>query len=184
MSKITTYTKTPGGEQKLQSTLSQIAFDTLNKIDADELGRRDIKIIVEKMKQSITDSLSAYVDEEESYCLPLHIELKNLEELLRDPLIDSDEIADELSLLSTAIVVYNLSHYYKNSLLSSNRNDHHAYMFQVVNSFACDFYRDYLVDGAEFYIVRHNCTIMDYEMDFLLHWLEFGTPETKEEWIL
>ena len=159
-------------ERKLPNTLSQITFEQLNEIDANELGRSEIETIVKKMKQSIHEG--------KTKSLPFHINLYNLDELLSDPKVEQDEIIDELSLLATAIILFNLSRYYKNTLLSSDLNDHHAQMLQAVNSFACTFYNDYMIEGLEFQIVHADC-IMDHEMSFLLYWLEVAT---KEEWTI
>ena len=167
-------------EHKLQSTLSKITCEILNDIDANELGRSEIETIVKKIKQSIDDGVSAYLNAGERYCLPLHIDLQELDSLLSDPKVDEDEIIDELSLLTTAIILFNLSRYYKNTLLSSDLNDHHAQMLQAVNSFANKFYRDDMIQGCEFHITHSEC-IMDYEIEFLLCWLEVAT---KEEWTI
>jgi len=168
-------------ERKLPNTLSQITFEQLNEIDANELGRSEIETIVKKMKQSIDDGLYAYLHEGKTKSLPFHINLYNLDELLSDPKVEQDEIIDELSLLATVIILFNLSRYYKNSLLSSSRNDHHSYMLEAVNSFANKFYGRHMIEGLEFYIVRSSNCIMDYEMNFLLYWLEVAT---KEEWTI
>ncbi len=173
-------TVTTRDERKLPNTLSKITFEKLNEIDANELGRSEIETIVKKMKQSIDDGLYAYLHEEKISNFPLRINLYILDELLSDPKVDQDEIIEELSLLATAIILFNLSRYYKNTLLSSDLNDHHAQMLQAVNSFAYTFYSDYMIEGLEFHITRSNC-IMDYKMDFLLYWLEAAT---KEEWTI
>ena len=171
------------GKHMLQNKLSQICFNKLNGIKADELGRTEINNIEEKCKQSMEDELSSYLNGGDSYCLPFHIGLQALEKLFSDPKIDEKEVIDELSLLCTTISLYNLSEFYKNSLLSSDRNNHHAYMLKAVNSFAHTFYSDHMLEGLEFYIVS-SCCIMDYEIDFLLYWLEFATLETKVEWTI
>lgn len=167
------------GESTLQNTVNQITFDKLNEIDANELGRREIKTIVKKMKQSINDGLDAYLHAGKRNCLPLHIDLQQLDELLTDTRVDKDEIIDELSNLAIIVIIFNLSRYYKNSLLSSNRNDHHSYMLAAVNSFANKLYYR-MEDGLEFHITCANC-IMDYEMNFLMYWLEVAT---KEQWTI
>ena len=101
-------------ERKLPNTLSQITFEQLNEIDANELGRSEIETIVKKMKQSIDDGLYAYLHEGKTKSLPFHINLYNLDELLSDPKVEQDEIIDELSLLACQISQHPSTRFTKN----------------------------------------------------------------------
>ena len=169
-------------EHKLQNTLSQITFDKLNEIKADKVGRTEINNIEEKFKEEIDHGLFVYLKRGQNYYLPFSIGIQELDALIKDPKVDEQEVVDELSILFTAISLYTLSKFYETSLLSSDRNDHHAYMFKAVNSFAHTFYSDHMIEGLEFYIIRPGNRID--EMNCLLYWFEFATVETVEEWTI
>lgn len=169
-------------EHMLPNKLSHFNFDILNEIKADELGRTEINHIAEKFKQAMEDEVSSYLNGRDRYCLPFHIGLPILAKIITEPKADHEDAIEDLSDLYTTIILYNLSEYYKNSLLSSARNDHHAYMLLAVQNFTRKFYRDYMVEEIALSIILS--TIGEDRMAFLYCWLEFGILKTQDELII
>lgn len=167
-------------ELKLQKLPDTIDFSLLDKIPANKEGVDEIVGFIERCKNGITDSITAYLnDERYPY---YHMNLSELEKLLHKQEVDFDEMVTEMSLFFSMLVVYSLSEYYKNCLISVERNDHHAQMYQLLSSFAYQLYSDYLVEAMDFSIVGK--IICEDSMHCMLYWFEFATPLTNKEWIV
>ena len=169
-------------EHKPQNIFKELNLDKLDEIEADELGKNDIKSIVSHLKQTLNKVCDEYVKGEWNCYYHYTINFVELEELLKHRSEDREEIIEELSLLFIAMILYTLREHYKEKLLTDGRNDHHAFMYQAVNKFARKFYGDYMIEATEF-AIADTCVLYD-NINNLLYWLEFATAETDKRWII